>query len=84
MRHLIPPAVQVVSMVCEECGKPCRNKTQKDLHTKHTGHARYVDKVANTHSALIRYYLEQAVMSAGACEQEARVQIEVHVFVADE
>ena len=32
-------------MTCEECGKPCRNKTQQDLHTKHTGHAKYVDKV---------------------------------------
>lgn len=51
LRHLIPRAVQVLNMSCEECGKPCRNKTQQDLHTKHTGHAKYVDKVTNAHSA---------------------------------
>ena len=33
-------------MVCEDCEKPCRNKTQQDLHTKHTGHTRYVDKAS--------------------------------------
>ena len=39
-------AAQVLNMVCEDCGKPCRNKTQQDLHTKHTGHTKFVDKVS--------------------------------------
>ena len=39
-------AAQVLNMLCEDCGKPCRNKTQQDLHTKHTGHTRFVDKVS--------------------------------------
>ena len=37
--------LQILNMICEECGKPCRNKTQQDLHSKHTGHTRFVDKV---------------------------------------
>lgn len=30
--------------VCTECGKPCRSETEKDIHTKRTGHAHFSDK----------------------------------------
>ena len=45
--HHVRP-LQVLNMVCEECGKPCRNKTQQELHSKHTGHTKFVDKVLNS------------------------------------
>ena len=38
-------ASQVINIQCEECGKPCRSQTEKDLHTKRTGHSTFVDKV---------------------------------------
>jgi hypothetical protein len=37
---------QVLNMTCTECGKPCRSETERDLHTKRTGHAGFVDKVS--------------------------------------
>ena len=45
---------QVLNMVCEDCGKPCRNKTQQDLHSKHTGHTKFVDKVPNSFWRMLR------------------------------
>ena len=37
--------VQVLTLQCEECGKPCKSETEKDIHTKRTGHQTFVDKV---------------------------------------
>lgn len=36
----------VLNLVCSSCGKPCRSKTESDLHTKRTGHTDFVDKTA--------------------------------------
>ncbi|KAJ4846023.1 hypothetical protein Tsubulata_002538, partial [Turnera subulata] len=38
----------VLNLVCTTCGKPCRCKTESDLHTKRTGHADFEDKTAET------------------------------------
>ena len=35
----------VLNQMCTECGKPCRNQTDMELHTKRTGHATFQDKV---------------------------------------
>ena len=58
-------------MVCEECGKPCRNKTQQDLHSKHTGHAKYVDKVNRISEALSRLWRPDQVpeLRAAICNR---------------
>ncbi|KAJ6298923.1 hypothetical protein OIU76_019981 [Salix suchowensis] len=36
----------VLNLVCTTCCKPCRSKTETDLHTKRTGHTEFVDKTA--------------------------------------
>ena len=36
---------QIKVVVCTECGKPCRTDAEKDMHTRFTGHASFVDKV---------------------------------------
>lgn len=36
----------VLNLVCTTCGKPCRSKTESDLHTKRTGHTDFVDKTS--------------------------------------
>ncbi|KAE8653820.1 C2 domain-containing protein [Hibiscus syriacus] len=35
---------KALNLVCSACGKPCRSKTESDLHTKRTGHTEFVDK----------------------------------------
>ena len=40
---------QIKIVVCTECGKPCRTDAEKDMHTRFTGHASYVDKVRYIH-----------------------------------
>ena len=37
--------MQIKTVVCTECGKPCRTDAEKDMHTRFTGHATYVDQV---------------------------------------
>ena len=37
----------VLNLVCTTCGKPCRSKTESDLHTKRTGHGEFVDKTSD-------------------------------------
>ncbi len=66
MHHL--HAVQVVNMVCEECGKPCRNKTQQDLHSKHTGHTKYVDKVKMTFRVKPSYHSGDSMRAPSAAK----------------
>ncbi|KAM7273545.1 hypothetical protein ACFE04_028209 [Oxalis oulophora] len=34
----------VLNLICTTCRKPCRSKTESDMHTKRTGHAEFVDK----------------------------------------
>ncbi|ONK77222.1 uncharacterized protein A4U43_C02F4340 [Asparagus officinalis] len=38
----------VLNLVCTTCGKPCRSKTEMDLHTKRTGHGDFTDKTMET------------------------------------
>lgn len=51
IKHLKAPQTtstyltQVLNIVCTECGKPCRSDTERDLHTKRTGHTTFADKV---------------------------------------
>lgn len=40
-------ALQVKRYVCKECGKPCRSDTERDVHTRRTGHAEFEDKVGS-------------------------------------
>ncbi|KAE8702097.1 ankyrin repeat-containing protein [Hibiscus syriacus] len=35
---------KVLNLVCFPCDKPCRSKTESDLHTNRTGHTELVDK----------------------------------------
>nr|GMD63536.1 vicilin-like seed storage protein At2g18540 [Ipomoea batatas] len=35
----------ILNLVCTTCGKPCRSKTESDLHTKRTGHKMVVPEV---------------------------------------
>ena len=37
--------MQIKTVVCTECGKPCRTDAEKDMHTRFTGHATYIDQV---------------------------------------
>lgn len=36
--------VQVLNLQCTACNKPCRTQTEKDLHTKRTGHNEFQNK----------------------------------------
>ncbi|KAK7346036.1 hypothetical protein VNO80_20549 [Phaseolus coccineus] len=38
----------VLNLVCTACSKPCRSKTESDLHTRRTGHTEFVDKTSET------------------------------------
>ena len=40
---------QIKIVICTECGKPCRTDAEKDMHTRFTGHASYVDKVSSSY-----------------------------------
>ena len=42
----------VLNLTCVACGKPCRSETEKDIHTKRTGHAEFVDKTNETAAAI--------------------------------
>ena len=42
----------MLNLQCVACGKPCRSETEKDIHTKRTGHAEFVDKTAETARAM--------------------------------
>lgn len=53
--------MQVLNIQCKDCGKPCRSQTERELHTKRTGHAEFIDKVilgASVQKALIKQLLE--------------------------
>lgn len=39
-------ALQVLNLQCKECGKPCRSRTEQEMHKKRTGHESYEDKVS--------------------------------------
>lgn len=43
--------MQVLNLQCKTCGKPCRSKTEKELHSKRTGHEDFEDKVNYLHTA---------------------------------
>ena len=43
---------QVLSMECEECGKPCRSQTEQDLHTKRTGMQHLLTRCAQVHACM--------------------------------
>jgi hypothetical protein len=36
---------KVPRLVCAACGKPCRSDVERALHTRHTGHEEFVDRV---------------------------------------
>lgn len=36
----------VLNLVCSSCAKPCRSKTESDLHTKRTGHTEFTDQTS--------------------------------------
>jgi len=39
--------LQVLQLVCKECGKPCRSETEKQMHMqRNPGHTEYVDATA--------------------------------------
>lgn len=38
----------VLNLICSSCGKPCRSKTESDLHTKRTGHTEFTDKTSES------------------------------------
>lgn len=40
--------LQVLNLQCTICGKPCRNQTEKDMHSRHTGHLEFQNKASNT------------------------------------
>ena len=42
----------VLNLTCVACGKPCRSETEKDIHTKRTGHSEFVDKTNETAAAI--------------------------------
>lgn len=37
---------QVKRYICKECGKPCRSDTERDVHTRRTGHTEFDDKAS--------------------------------------
>lgn len=40
--------------VCTECGKPCRSETERDIHTKRTGHSQFTDKTNEAAKPIVR------------------------------
>lgn len=34
----------MLNLQCTICGKPCRNQTEKDMHSRHTGHLEFQNK----------------------------------------
>lgn len=67
-----PPTQPLLFQVCTDCGKPCRTDTERDLHTKRTGHASFVDKTGEEAAPMDT----EAQMKAAAADAEAAARAE--------
>ncbi|GAB4822019.1 hypothetical protein N2152v2_009065 [Parachlorella kessleri] len=51
---------QAKRYVCKECRKPCRSDTERDVHTRRTGHAEFDDKTNEAQAIDTEQQMKQA------------------------